>query len=569
METNRIDVSFAQAARGTAAKSTNSGVGFADLLLGAMKQGAGAIGAEQSQSRLAEVAAPRRRFDDYPLHQVEFRDPGEAHVDRRVGNEHSRSRWNVSESDSTNPGRGALARIERPANSRQPDHPLACPEESATPEVTEIEAPADAAAESDTAEADRDISTSDEGGAGDAASDPGADSGSGGAQEGLGLTSAIAPTAEEAAPLAGLIVDSVAPSNGEVTSIPLAAAPGGDTAETEKTVEDAARATASIAATLPQPQPDSAEPETKANAAPSGQGMPAPSDGEENAPVTFSAALAATEATEESTGTAALQGQAAAIPAKGERQIDDAGSSFRRHLSGGRRGTSEGAGTTPGANSGGGTGAAAQALAETQGAKAPAATSLASNAPSGMIPVGFDTGLGEATGLPGWNFHLAQGAAARRGDFVANLRQHLQNLPVQEQVALSIQRSARDGGGSITLQLSPSELGRIHLKLEIDEEKNVQAAVTVERPATLELLQRDMKALERALQEAGLKAGPGDLSFSLQGGDPEAFARDFGSGNGSGAGGGDLANENGAEADPSATPAPVIATGDGWVDVQV
>ena len=567
METNRIDFSFAPAAKSTAAKSTNSGAGFADLLLGAMKQGAGAIGAEQSQSRMAEVAAPRRRFDDYPLHQVEFRDPGEAHVDRRVGNEHSRSRWNVSESDSTNPGRGALARIERSANSQQPDHPLACPEESATSEISEVEAPADAAAESDTAEADRDISTPDEDGTGDAAPDPGADSGSGDAQEGLGLTSAIAPTVEEAAPVTDLIVDSVAPSDGEVAGIPLAAAPGGDAAETGEPVEDATRAAANIAATSTLPQPASAEPE--ANATPSGQDMPAPSDGEENAPVTFSAALAATEATEETADAAVVQANVATIPAKGERQIDDAGGSFRRHLSGGRRGASEGTGTTPGANSGGGSGAAAQTLTETQGAKAPAATSLGTGAPSGMIPVGFDTGLGEAAGLPGWNFHLAQGAAARRGDFVANLRQHLQNLPVQEQVALSIQRSARDGGGSITLQLSPSELGRIHLKLEIDEEKNVQAAVTVERPATLELLQRDMKALERALQEAGLKAGPGDLSFSLQGGDPEAFARDFGSGNGSGAGGGDLANENGAEADPSATPAPVIATGDGWVDVQV
>ena len=146
-------------------------------------------------------------------------------------------------------------------------------------------------------------------------------------------------------------------------------------------------------------------------------------------------------------------------------------------------------------------------------------TSLA----GGTVPIGFDTGLGNAAGLSNWNLHLGQNAALRRGDFVANLRQHLQNLPAHEQVALTIQRSLRDGGGNITLQLSPAELGRIHLKLKIDEENNVQASVVVERPATLELLQRDMKALERALQEAGLKAGPGDLSFSLQGGGPGSF----------------------------------------------
>jgi flagellar hook-length control protein FliK len=128
---------------------------------------------------------------------------------------------------------------------------------------------------------------------------------------------------------------------------------------------------------------------------------------------------------------------------------------------------------------------------------------------------------------PGWMTHLAQGAAGKRADFVAQLRQHLQNLPAHEQVAVHIQRAVREGTGKFSIQLSPSELGRIQVKLEIGEDKRVTAAVTVERPSTLELLQRDVKGLERALHNAGLTMEGGDLSFSLGRGSDQDFAQDL------------------------------------------
>jgi flagellar hook-length control protein FliK len=139
--------------------------------------------------------------------------------------------------------------------------------------------------------------------------------------------------------------------------------------------------------------------------------------------------------------------------------------------------------------------------------------------------VAFD---GDGAAAPGWALHLAQGAAGRRPDFIAQLRQHLQDLPAHEQVAVHIQRALREGTGRVSIQLSPAELGRIHVKLEIDEEKRVSAAVTVEKPSTLELLQRDTKALERALHEAGLKMDGNDLSFSLGRQDGRDFAQDPG-----------------------------------------
>lgn len=264
--------------------------------------------------------------------------------------------------------------------------------------------------------------------------------------------------------------------------------------------------------------------------------------------------------------TGETEAQAGLVARQSDRRGEDQTGDFRRS-----------AGSPRQRNATAGTGAAANASAPAANAQAAATTATtgksatpAATAPGTILPLnpmGLETGLGPLTGLPGWTTNLAQGAAARRPEFIAQLRQHLQNLPVHDQVALGIQRTARDGGGRITLELSPTELGRIHVKLDIDEENNARAAVTVERPATLDLLQKDMKALERALQDAGLKMDQGALSLSLQGGDQESFAREFGTG------GNDLAQmiADGGDDDlpPEMMPAAVIATGEGMVDVQV
>jgi flagellar hook-length control protein FliK len=179
----------------------------------------------------------------------------------------------------------------------------------------------------------------------------------------------------------------------------------------------------------------------------------------------------------------------------------------------------------------------------------------------------FDEALSEGGTGQGWALHLAQGAASKRPDFVAQLRQHLQNLPAHEQVAVHLQRAVREGTNKFSIQLSPAELGNIHVKLEIDEEKRVTAAVTVERPSTLELLQRDTKGLERALHNAGLNMEGGDLSFNLGRGDQD-FAQDLRQSGASAAGGSVLdAESNGDQ--PVDPVAQVTDTAAGVVNLQV
>lgn len=108
--------------------------------------------------------------------------------------------------------------------------------------------------------------------------------------------------------------------------------------------------------------------------------------------------------------------------------------------------------------------------------------------------------------------HTAQTAAARTApNFVAG------------QVAVQINRAVHEGQDKLVVHLKPAALGNVSIHLEVGHDKRIIAVIAAERPETLDLLQRDSRALELALKDAGLKADSGSLSFSLQGnGEEEA-----------------------------------------------
>ena len=85
-----------------------------------------------------------------------------------------------------------------------------------------------------------------------------------------------------------------------------------------------------------------------------------------------------------------------------------------------------------------------------------------------------------------------------------------------EQVAVQIRRAVASGNDRISIRLHPAELGRVQVRLEVADDGQVRAQITAERAETLDLMQRDQRGLERALQDAGLKTDSGSLSFGLQ-----------------------------------------------------
>lgn len=124
-----------------------------------------------------------------------------------------------------------------------------------------------------------------------------------------------------------------------------------------------------------------------------------------------------------------------------------------------------------------------------------------------------------------------------------------------KQVGLEISRQALKSETQFAIRMDPPELGRLDVKLTVSKGADVQATILVEREATLELLNRDVKALERALNDAGLKTDQNSLQLSLKN---QGFGQEGGEQNAGGARSGLAANSNEMD-DAEAVPDEVIA----------
>lgn len=92
-------------------------------------------------------------------------------------------------------------------------------------------------------------------------------------------------------------------------------------------------------------------------------------------------------------------------------------------------------------------------------------------------------------------------------------------------LAVTVAARARGGERQFDIRLDPAELGRIDVRLSIDEQGTATTRIAVERADTLDLLQRDARALERALSQAGFKTEDGSVQFSLRNDNDDASHR--------------------------------------------
>ncbi len=104
-----------------------------------------------------------------------------------------------------------------------------------------------------------------------------------------------------------------------------------------------------------------------------------------------------------------------------------------------------------------------------------------------------------------------QAPAASPGPASANAP----HVPVSA-LAVHIAQQASNGARRFDIRLDPPELGRIEVRLDVSREGQVMTHLVVERAETLDLLQRDARQLERALQDAGLNMSEEDMKFSLK-----------------------------------------------------
>ncbi len=146
--------------------------------------------------------------------------------------------------------------------------------------------------------------------------------------------------------------------------------------------------------------------------------------------------------------------------------------------------------------------------------------------PTVTLPTSLDAKPSESTAGQTFNATLAatstHGSPQSAREAAATAAQQparpAQAAPAAAQIAVHIVRAMADGVSRFSVQLQPAELGRVEVKMEIGRDGTVRAIVTADRQETVDQLSRDSRALERALQDAGLKADSQNLHFSLRGG---------------------------------------------------
>ncbi len=138
------------------------------------------------------------------------------------------------------------------------------------------------------------------------------------------------------------------------------------------------------------------------------------------------------------------------------------------------------------------------------------------------------------------------------------------STPVPQQVAVQFSQALANGTDRITIQLQPQSLGRVEVEIELTKDGRLSAVFIAERPETLEMLQRDSRALERALNEAGVRTDADGLSFSLRGEGRQA--QQFNNSPGGSGSGGEI---GGIEGEELLTPRAPILNANALLDIQV
>ncbi|MFH1157930.1 MAG: flagellar hook-length control protein FliK [Pseudomonadota bacterium] len=106
--------------------------------------------------------------------------------------------------------------------------------------------------------------------------------------------------------------------------------------------------------------------------------------------------------------------------------------------------------------------------------------------------------------------------------------------PLTQMVNMQLRRGLNARIESMTLQLEPAELGRLDIRLKFGKDGSIRAHLTVDKPETLALLQKDSHHLEKVLQQTGLDADENSLSFDLRQQGRQQSLEGYDGGNGGG-----------------------------------
>lgn len=101
--------------------------------------------------------------------------------------------------------------------------------------------------------------------------------------------------------------------------------------------------------------------------------------------------------------------------------------------------------------------------------------------------------------------------------------------PATQAIVTTITKAIKSGETSeIKIQLDPPELGRVEVKMSIDQDNITKIILTSEKAETHTLLQRDSHVLQQLLSDSGVLPDGSSLSFELSDGNNQNFASNKG-----------------------------------------
>jgi len=146
----------------------------------------------------------------------------------------------------------------------------------------------------------------------------------------------------------------------------------------------------------------------------------------------------------------------------------------------------------------------------------PSSASTSDNAATAPNTQGHETAKASGVdGLPNFGFSASTTSAAAAATVAPSGTASTDSVPIAG-LAVAIAARAQQGSNQFDIKLSPPELGRIDVQLNVDSNGQVTSRMTVERPETLQLLQSQQPQLQHALEQAGLTTADNGLQFSLR-----------------------------------------------------
>jgi chemotaxis protein MotD len=99
---------------------------------------------------------------------------------------------------------------------------------------------------------------------------------------------------------------------------------------------------------------------------------------------------------------------------------------------------------------------------------------------------------------------------------VAPQRSDSDTVSTLDKLGMTIAARSAEGLHHFDIRLDPADLGRVQVRLTVDDSGQAQATIVADKQQTLDMLQRDSSSLNRALQDAGLSLSNNGLNFSLR-----------------------------------------------------